>query len=96
MFQRYTLRLALSTGLAFGLAGCGGGDQDVVEPGIRFSFPAEFTILSALETVRVIANDNDEITEVSYFADGVLVETIQTAPYILLDGKRPPVQMALL
>ena len=66
------------------LVGCGGDDKDTIPPAIRFSFPAEFTILSGVETIRAIASDNVKIKQVKFALDGETLEVQVSAPYTLL------------
>ncbi|MCH7575807.1 MAG: hypothetical protein IIA59_11865 [Candidatus Marinimicrobia bacterium] len=66
------------------LVGCGGDDKDTIPPAIRFSFPAEFTILSGVETIRAIASDNVKIKQVKFALDGETLEVLVSAPYTLL------------
>ena len=76
--------LSLSLGLFLALPGCGGDEADDISPVIRFSFPAEKTILSGFETVRVITNDNEGVKHVTYFADGDQLARFVVAPYTLI------------
>ncbi len=81
---RFLAALSLSLGLSLALPGCGGEEIDTVSPVVRFSFPSEFTILSGLETVRVIVNDNEGVKHVTYFADGDQLARFVAAPYTLI------------
>ena len=50
-------------------SGCrGDDDQDSTAPEIKFTYPNEFTILNVLETIRVLARDNDGINNVVFVA----------------------------
>ena len=81
---RFLAALSLSLALSLALPGCGGEEIDDVSPVVRFSFPSEFTILSGLETVRVIVNDNEGVKHVTYFADGDQLARFVVAPYTLI------------
>ena len=65
--------------------GCqGDDDRDSVSPEIKFTYPNEYTILNAKETIRVLARDNDGINHVVYVAEGDTLLITATAPYSLI------------
>ncbi|MBA7481500.1 hypothetical protein ES707_16974 [subsurface metagenome] len=64
--------------------GCGDpNERDTVAPAIRFTFPNEYTILSSIATVRVVAGDNVGIEKIVFVASGDTVGTISQEPYAL-------------
>ncbi|MCH8024919.1 MAG: hypothetical protein IIB43_09450 [Candidatus Marinimicrobia bacterium] len=66
-------------------SGCqGDDDQDSTAPEIKFTYPNEFTILNVLETIRVLARDNDGINNVVFVAQGDTLLITATAPYSLI------------
>ncbi len=64
--------------------GCRGDeDRDSVAPEIKFTYPNEYTILNAVETIRVLARDNTGINRVVFVAEGDTLLITATAPYSL-------------
>ena len=79
------LRGGILWGLLALTSGCGQPDDtDTTRPFIRITFPAEFTLLSDIVTVRVDARDNVGLRHVTYMAPGDSLPTISNAPYALL------------
>ncbi len=63
---------------------CKKDDQDTTAPHIQFTRPREYSILSDIEVVRVLAQDNEGISRVVYLAEGDTVGIEFIAPYTLL------------
>ncbi|MFB0515210.1 MAG: Ig-like domain-containing protein, partial [Candidatus Neomarinimicrobiota bacterium] len=62
--------------------GCGDSDdKDTVDPFIRFSFPEEFTVLSDIATIRLDAQDNTGIKQVTLTAEGDTLAKLTVEPY---------------
>ncbi len=65
--------------------GCQGDeDGDSTAPGIRLTYPNEYTILNAVETIRVLAYDNEGINHVVFVTEGDTLLVTATAPYSLI------------
>ncbi len=56
---------------------------DTVSPEIKFTYPNEYNILSDVETIRVLARDNDGINHVVFEAEGDTLLITAIAPYSL-------------
>lgn len=70
--------------LLLGAACQGDDDGDSTAPEIEFKIPREYSILNALETIRVLARDNDGINNVVFVAQGDTLLITGTAPYSLI------------
>ncbi len=57
---------------------------DSTTPEIRFTYPNEYTILSDVETIRVLARDNDGINHVVFEAEGDTLLITAIEPYSLI------------
>jgi len=55
--------------------------NDTESPTVSITYPANLHVTYGTETLRADASDNDEISKVEFFVDGMLVGTDQTEPY---------------
>ena len=77
-------RLAIMLLIITAIFSCKKDDKDSTDPQIEFRFPPEYSILSDVEVVRVLAQDNDNVRSVLYMADGDTVGIEYIAPHTLL------------
>ncbi|MFC1481985.1 hypothetical protein ACFL6E_07055 [Candidatus Neomarinimicrobiota bacterium] len=82
-FHKYC-RLVFLLLILFAIFSCKKDDKDSTAPQIQFRFPPEYSILSNIEVVRVLAQDNDGIRSVLYMADGDTVDIEYTPPHTML------------
>ncbi|MEE9162369.1 MAG: Ig-like domain-containing protein [Candidatus Neomarinimicrobiota bacterium] len=79
------LRLLILTTMVATIAGCNAPEEgDSTSPFVRFTFPAEFTVLSDIVPVRVEARDNRGISTVTFLAEGDSLGVDTDEPYSLL------------
>ena len=63
---------------------CKKDDSDKIPPQLEFRYPREYSVLSNVEVVRVLAQDNNGVSSVVYMAEGDTVGIEYAAPHTML------------